>query len=161
MKNALRDLVSFVQFKKREKHPWRTVTFKNTKSNTPPWEFFKFFKLHKWYQIEQCTAYSVSSTSCLLQTAVVRCLEVFLGEFSTNSFWSKETCPILRVRYSTCALLGGPWHIWTDVDMQVEKYIQRKNHWKRYLNPLRPGVAFLYPLKTSEKFQVLWCFQGV
>ena len=24
---ALRDLVPFVQFKKREKHPWRSVTF--------------------------------------------------------------------------------------------------------------------------------------
>ena len=27
---ALRNLVAFVQFKKREKHPWRSV-------NTPPW----------------------------------------------------------------------------------------------------------------------------
>ena len=27
MCNALRDLVLFVQFKKREKHPWRSVTF--------------------------------------------------------------------------------------------------------------------------------------
>ena len=25
--NALRDLVSFAQFKKREKHPWRSATF--------------------------------------------------------------------------------------------------------------------------------------
>ena len=25
--DALRDLVSFAQFKKREKHPWRSVTF--------------------------------------------------------------------------------------------------------------------------------------
>ena len=25
--DALRDLVPFVQFKKREKHPWRSVTF--------------------------------------------------------------------------------------------------------------------------------------
>ena len=25
--NALHDLVSFLQFKKREKHPWRSVTF--------------------------------------------------------------------------------------------------------------------------------------
>ena len=25
--DALRDLASFVQFKKREKHPWRGVTF--------------------------------------------------------------------------------------------------------------------------------------
>ena len=26
LSNALRDLVPFVQFKKREKHPWRSVT---------------------------------------------------------------------------------------------------------------------------------------
>ena len=27
--DTLRDLVPFVQFKKREKHPWRSVTFSN------------------------------------------------------------------------------------------------------------------------------------
>ena len=35
---ALRNLVPFVQFKKREKHPWRSVNFR-----TPPWVFFTFF----------------------------------------------------------------------------------------------------------------------
>ena len=53
--DALRDLVSFVQFKKRKKHPWRSVTFSKvvtfsnfTKSNnTPPWVFYTFFKLYK------------------------------------------------------------------------------------------------------------------
>ena len=37
---ALRDLVPFVQFKKREKHPWRSVTF-STRSNTPPCVFLR------------------------------------------------------------------------------------------------------------------------
>ena len=41
---ALRDLLPFVQFKKREKYPWRSVNFS---------VFFTFFKLHKWYQIAQ------------------------------------------------------------------------------------------------------------
>ena len=55
--DALRDLVPSVQFKKREKHPWRSVTFskvakktllkKFAKSNTPPWVFFTFFKLYE------------------------------------------------------------------------------------------------------------------
>ena len=48
MLGALRDLVPLVQFKKREKHPWRNVTFSKvggwrsvnfsnfTKINTPP-----------------------------------------------------------------------------------------------------------------------------
>ena len=44
--DALRDLAPFVQFKKREKHPCRSVTFR-TKSNTPPWLFFAFYKLNK------------------------------------------------------------------------------------------------------------------
>ena len=42
--DALRNLLSFVQFRKREKHPWRSVTFSkiageacnNTKTNTSP-----------------------------------------------------------------------------------------------------------------------------
>ena len=44
--DILRDLVPLVQFKKREKHPWRSLTF-STKSNTPPWVFFTFLKLYK------------------------------------------------------------------------------------------------------------------
>ena len=35
-----------------------------TKSNTPPWAFFKFFKLCKWYQI-------VQSMTNALQTEVL------------------------------------------------------------------------------------------
>ena len=36
-----------VQFKKREKHSWRSVTFSNfTKNNTPPWVFFTLITSH-------------------------------------------------------------------------------------------------------------------
>ena len=61
MWDALRDLVPFVQFKKRENYLWRRATFSKswnvTKSNTPPWEFFAFFKLYKWYHIAQSITY--------------------------------------------------------------------------------------------------------
>ena len=48
--DALRDLMPFVQFKKHEKHPERSVTFRKlqaeacnfTKSKIPPWMFFTF-----------------------------------------------------------------------------------------------------------------------
>ena len=53
--NALSDLVAFVQFKKREKYPWRSVNF--TKINTPPWVFLTFFTLYKCYQIAERTIY--------------------------------------------------------------------------------------------------------
>ena len=62
--DALRDLVLFVQFKKREKYPWCIVTFSN-KSNTPPWVFFIFLKLYNWYQIAQ-SATCVSKDNLLL-----------------------------------------------------------------------------------------------
>ena len=54
--DALRDLVPFVQFKKREKHTWRSVTFSKV---TPPWVFFTFFKLYKWHQITQRITYCI------------------------------------------------------------------------------------------------------
>ena len=50
---ALHDLVPSAQFRKREKHPWRSVNFSKacnfTKINTPPWVLFTFFKLCTWY----------------------------------------------------------------------------------------------------------------
>ena len=55
-RDTLRDLTTFAQFKKCEKHPWRSDTLScrlQPKSNTPSWMFFTFFKLHKWYQIIQ------------------------------------------------------------------------------------------------------------
>ena len=50
--DALRDLVQFVQFKKREKHPQVTLL---------QGCFSRFFKLCKWYQIAQsvsCNSFS-------------------------------------------------------------------------------------------------------
>ena len=43
--DALPNLEPLVQFKKREKHQWKSVI---TESNTLPWSFFSIFKLHKW-----------------------------------------------------------------------------------------------------------------
>ena len=63
--DALRDLVPFVKFKKREKHPGRNDTLEKLqaeaynfiRSITSPWEFFTFFKLYKWYQITHSITY--------------------------------------------------------------------------------------------------------
>ena len=76
--DALRDLVPFMQFKKHEKHQWRSVTFSKvtnyrlsacnfTKINTPPRVFFSFFfKLYKWYQIAQKHHILVVRKMCLV-----------------------------------------------------------------------------------------------
>ena len=47
----LRDLLPFAHFKKREKHPWRSVTL--LKVTLLCGCFSRFFKLRKWYQIAQ------------------------------------------------------------------------------------------------------------
>ena len=39
--DALSSLVPFNQIKKRENHPWRSITF--SKSDIPPWVVFTFF----------------------------------------------------------------------------------------------------------------------
>ena len=51
MRDALRDLAPFAQFKKREKPLLVKLILLLLKSNTPPWGFFTFFKLYQWYQI--------------------------------------------------------------------------------------------------------------
>ena len=61
--DALRDLVPFVQFIKRKTHGGMSLLkFKThfTKSNTPPWVFFAFLKLYKWYQIAQCITLEIN-----------------------------------------------------------------------------------------------------
>ena len=46
--DALRDLGLLVQFEKREKYPWRSVTLVVLQSSIPPWVFFTFSKFYKW-----------------------------------------------------------------------------------------------------------------
>ena len=61
---ALWDLVPFVQFKKREKHPCRSFTFSKVackpatllKVTLRHGCFSRFLKLYKWYQIAQSMA---------------------------------------------------------------------------------------------------------
>ena len=50
--DVLRDLVPFVQFKKREKHLWRSVNFGLLKV-TLLHGCFSHLKLYRWYQIAQ------------------------------------------------------------------------------------------------------------
>ena len=42
-----------------------------TKTITPPWVFFAFFKLHKWYQIAQSIVYVFHSLFLMVALAVM------------------------------------------------------------------------------------------
>ena len=72
--DPLRDLVPFVQFKKREKHPWRSA-------NTPPWVFFRFLKLYKWYQIAQWITYTATVRNAALS---IRFCKITFGDSKPN-----------------------------------------------------------------------------
>ena len=90
--DVLRDLVPFVLFKKSEKHPWRSVTFSKvvTKSNIPQWVFFTFFKLYKWCQIVQRTAFFLSKIDfekVFYKGAIIVTNEVTLSKASYFPFW--------------------------------------------------------------------------
>ena len=94
--DAMCNLVPFVQFRKREKHQWKSVnssivagwgvltllklqpkTCKFTKINIPRWAFFTFFKLYKWYQIAQHIAYFIFK---------VDLTQILLSRFPVNIF---------------------------------------------------------------------------
>ena len=61
---ALRDLVAFVQFKKREKHPWRSVNFSKvagflkTGPNDP--QFSQKFHCIEFHQIFKTAYYPIN-----------------------------------------------------------------------------------------------------
>ena len=63
--DALRDLLLFVQFRKRKNANGEVILLVKlqasacnfTKSITPLWVLFTFFELNKWYQSEQGITY--------------------------------------------------------------------------------------------------------
>ena len=62
--DVLCDLLLFVQFKKSENHPWRSVTFR--KLTLPHGCFSLSFKFYKWSQIVQSVSYKRSDDSSIL-----------------------------------------------------------------------------------------------
>ena len=57
-----------------------------TKSNTPPWVFFTFFKLYKWYQIAQSDTFTWSKSTTLKSvTSLWRLFCWFWTEFTHSS----------------------------------------------------------------------------
>ena len=82
----LRHLETFVEFEKREKHPWRSVTC-STKTNTPPWVFFTFFKLYKWYQIAQRIIFSKLWSLFIKTTYSLIYVQLCIV---SSKFWSRD-----------------------------------------------------------------------
>ena len=101
----MRDLVPFVQLKKREKHSWGSVT---CSSNTPPWVFFPFLncrngaKSHKASRMIIYSAPFYSFAVIGLKHTGKRILTKFTAQkmkFSIKDFFSKydQVCRKLRI----------------------------------------------------------------
>ena len=54
-----------------------------TEISTPPWVFFRFFKLYIWYQIAQRTKYSIGKYAS--ENAVAAAVIKFKNKFQTSS----------------------------------------------------------------------------
>ena len=62
--DALRELVPYLKFKKRENtHERVLLLVKLQTSNTPPWVFFILIKLYKWYKIAQSIIYQFAMST--------------------------------------------------------------------------------------------------
>ena len=81
----MRDLVPFAQFEKREKRPWRSVTF--SKINFSPWVFFTFFKLYKWYQISHLVILAFGNYSNLIR--------ISLNIPKSSVIWTSSVCVLV------------------------------------------------------------------
>ena len=91
--DALRDLLPFVQFKKREKHPWRSVYFSKVAG---------FFNLYKWYQIAQRTTYLVCHIAAeLIHLKKIRSANI--GSFAFNALKSDS-----HLSFSFICFNGSP-----------------------------------------------------
>ena len=66
---ALGDLVPFVQM-------YRLLAWNFTRSHTPPWVFFPFFKLYKWYQILQNMTYTFSARIKISWRKSFSCIQI-------------------------------------------------------------------------------------
>ena len=101
----------FVQFKKRLKHPQRSLAFSKVagKSNTPPWGFFTFFKLYKWNEIVQAL-HIILLRSLFLEILTLIFLWPFLS-FYLSDLWQppmslNSTCIHIPVKHLWCKIFA-------------------------------------------------------
>ena len=155
---ALRDLVQFVQLKKREKHQCRSAT----KSNTLPC-FSRFL-----HQIVQRITYnhktqfqSVFHLRILKLLKQQRFSDIFSG-YKMGRLAKNGLISIRRVCVS-----GGKCLFFRTFGMlccferPVLRFALLPYYWGISVNSFVPNARFLYPLKTSENLPVFWRFQGV
>ena len=117
--DILSNLVLFVQFKKREKHPWKSITF----SQPATWVFFTFFKLYKWYEIAQRITFMWFW--CQIEEYVTN------NQNGTENGWQKQLFRgiLQSMWYENFGKLPGKYPRWSS--LIVKLHATRKNELKR------------------------------
>ena len=157
--DAFCNLVPFVQFKKCEKHPWRSVTFEACnfiKSNTPPWVFFTFSKLYKLHQIKQSVAYFFChSFSCIQQMKIFQSWNSprerkvgptkYLRDFRPTKYWREQFWTHKIPTRKNFGLTKYPWEKFGPAKYLREKISDPQNTHER-----RDGIRIVRSTMTGD-----------
>ena len=79
-----------------------------TKSNTPPWVFFTFFKLYKWYQRGQRFTYSIVEFKIMKLVEMVK----FLSGYGMN--WVIRQSEFSKILGLIFLILSRKVYLWTE-----------------------------------------------
>ena len=127
---ALHSITKLLQRKLNKMNMWRLVrivticTAKlqaqaciSTKSNNPPWVFFTFFKLHKWYQIAQGITRILTTNIVMLQFWLVWYLK-YINQDCNAAILTCLIFEIYQPRLQCCnSELFDIWNISTKIVM--------------------------------------------
>ena len=91
----------------------QALAYNLTKNNTPPWEFFTFFNLYKWYQIAQSITYAFWAQwkylKCLANLKMVK-YNFFCGTFCLFDLFYLEKLVLISRRHlglrNTCCIIS-------------------------------------------------------
>ena len=162
--DALCNLVPFVQFKKREKHPWSITFSKITliKLTLLHGCFFTFFKSYKWHQTVQSITYDMTKYPRRL-TSDISVVEYFyltlLKNLPSEFRFSANVNETLWVRflklamaYSFQAVWRGEWlTLKTDLNHRTNNYFKAITK-KQYHSSLTLFYYILVKRKAQHPF---------
>ena len=115
-----------------------------TKRNTPPWVFFTFFKLYKWYQISQ----SISTTQNMMDKVINAINFALISNFQI-------TCPNMQTLHLRARLSRRQENFMT---RPVKVHTTFRRHFGRLLNvlftfsirPLFKGIQRIFPQPQKQ-----------
>ena len=118
-----------------------------TKSNTPPWVFFTFFKLYKWYQIAQSVTHGLASVKVTLQFWV-------FSPISNYQFCLKSSQRRFQTCISEITRRSPIMHILLDTNRFTVKYWERQFPYCFRVSGFRVPSRILWMLVTGIRLSL-------